>query len=391
MNNQDNFEIVVKTMQGLEDVLIQELQALGIEEITKHKRAVSFNGNLEKLYKANLYCRTAIRVLVPIYKFQLQNENELYRGIQQIDWNEYLTNSDTLAVDSAVHSPYFNHSNYVSLKTKDAIVDQFRDRFGKRPSVELDNPDLRINIHINDNQCEVLLDSSGYSLHKRGYRINQNAAPLNEALAAGMILLSGWQKDCDFYDPMCGSGTILMEAATFARNIAPGKNRSFGFMKFKNYDKELWKKLHQEAIDNETDFQYNIYGSDISDKSIYISKNNIIHSGFDDYIKLEKVAFEKLTPKGKKGLIIMNPPYGERIEKDELFYFYELIGDTLKQKFAGFNCFILGGNLEAFKYIGLKPARKFTLFNGKIECKYQKFELYRGSKKAKYQNMNNND
>ncbi len=384
-NLSENFEIVVKTMQGLEDVLESELINLGATNITKLKRAVSFIGNNELLYEANLHLRTAIRVIVPIYKFKVRDENELYKKVQEIDWSEYLSNNDTLAIDSAIHSPNFNHSNYVSLKTKDSIVDQFRSRTGKRPSVELDNPTIRINVHINIDDCQISLDSSGYSLHKRGYRINQNSAPLNEALAAGLIILSGWNKDCDFYDPMCGSGTILMEAATYARNIAPGKNRSFGFMRFRNFDEKLWNRIHSEAVANETDFKFNIYGSDISDNSIFICKNNIIHSGFDEFIQLERVPFEKLQPKGDAGLIITNPPYGERIQKDELFNFYELIGDTLKQRFKGFNAFILGGNLEAFKYIGLKPSRKYTLFNGTIECKYQKFEMYAGSKKAKYQ------
>lgn len=383
-NQSENFEIVVKTMQGLEEVLEAELTNLGATETIKHKRAVSFFGNKELLYKANLHLRTAIRILVPIYKCKVRNEIELYKRVQEVNWDEYLSNNDTLAIDSAIHSPNFNHSNYVSLKTKDAIVDQFRDRTGKRPSVDLDKPTIRVNIHINQEDCQIAIDSSGYSLHKRGYRINQNSAPLNEALAAGLVLLSGWNKDCDFYDPMCGSGTILMEAATYSRNIAPGKNRSFGFMNFKDFDAKLWDKIHSDAIANETEFNHQIYGSDISDNSIFICKNNVIHSGFDDYISIDRVPFEKLIPKDNSGLIITNPPYGERIQKDELFNFYELIGDTLKQKFKGFNAFILGGNLEAFKYIGLKPSRKYTLFNGTIECKFQKFEMYSGSKKAKY-------
>jgi putative N6-adenine-specific DNA methylase len=316
---------------------------------------------------------------VPIYKFKASNETWLYRGVQKVDWSKYLTEKDTIALDSAVNSPIFKNSQYVFLKAKDAIVDQFRNKTGIRPNVDLDDPTVRINVYIQNDEVILSLDSSGSSLHKRGYRNEVNEAPLNEALAAGLILMSGWDKQSNFIDPMCGSGTILIEAAMIAHNIAPNINRKkFGFMNWNNFDKPLWDKIFNEASNSKSDFNLLISGSDISPESVRMAKGNIRAAGLQDKIILTRKDFVKIDPPAGKSTLIMNPPFGERMQPEDLNDLYKSIGDTLKQKFPGSEAWILSSNLEALKCIGLRTSKKIILHAGPLELRFNNYSLYAG-------------
>ncbi len=381
MNNE--FAIVAKTLFGLEEILINELEQIGAKEITKSHRAVFYKGNNEILYKSNLLLRTAIRILKPIKSFEAKNEKELYAEIQKINWEDFMTVSNTFAIDGTTSGDIFTHSKYVSLLTKDAIVDKFRDKYNERPSVEIENPDIRINLHIKDTTCNISLDSSGSNLGKRGYKLRQVFAPLSEVLAAGMVLSTGWDGKLNFIDPMCGSGTIPIEAALIAKNIAPGSFRNFAFENWADFDKVLWNKLKTEAKNNITLLKCKIFGFDNDTEAISISKENAVRAGIADDIIFKKQDFLKPETQISESLIIMNPPYGERLmEDDEIIPFYKEIGDTLKLNYNGCDAWILSGNLRAIKFVGLKPSRKIPLFNGPIECRLNKFELYRGSKKG---------
>jgi putative N6-adenine-specific DNA methylase len=375
----NKFTMTAKTHQGLEDVLIEELKQLGAEDIVKHTRAVSYTGDMELMYKSNLYLRTALRILVPIHTFKASNETWLYRGVQDVNWSDYLTENGTIALDSSVSSPIFKNSQYVFLKAKDAIVDQFRKKTGIRPSVDLDDPTVRINVYLQDTEVILSLDSSGHSLHRRGYRSDVNEAPLNEALAAGLILISGWDKKSHFMDPMCGSGTFLIEAAMIAYNIAPNmKRKKFGFMNWKEYDGKLWEKIYEDAQNNIQEFNYNISGSDISPESVRIARNNVRGAGFQDKIEITRKDFIKLDPPGGKTTLVMNPPYGERIQPEDINLLYKSIGDTLKQKYAGSEAWILSSNAEAFKHVGLRPSKKIGFRAGPLELKFNQYKLYEG-------------
>lgn len=376
---------IAKTLFNLEPCVAEELKEIGASNIQILNRAVSFEGDIALMYRANYTLRTAIKVIMPIAKFSLANEQDLYNGIKAIDWSQYMNNNSTFAVDTALNTDLFNHSHFVSLKTKDAIVDQFRDNTGERPNIDLVLPEFRINIHIYEDECSVSMDSSGESLHKRGYRLQQDIAPLSEVLAAGIVRLSGWKGEQDFYDPMCGSGTILIEAAMLALQIPAQKHRyEFAFMNWKNFDRQVWKKVRAEEdakIKNTLDV--NIYGSELSFSTLRKSRENVTKSGLAKHIQLEKKDFKKLTPHGNAGVIVCNPPYGERIALEELEEFYNMIGDKLKQDFDGFDAWFLSTK-EALKFIGLKTSKRFALYNAKLECKFHKFEMYRGSKKGKY-------
>lgn len=377
------FRLIAKTFQGLEEVLFQELEQLGAEEIRILKRAVSFVGDKSLIYKANLHLRTATRVLKPIHKFNAKDTDELYKGIQEIDWSEYITHRETIAIDSTVSSEDFKHSKFVTYRVKDAIVDQFFDKFGDRPNVRVVNPTLRINIHIDRNTCTVSLDSSGESLHKRGYRVAETAAPLNEVMAAGMILLSDWDKKMNFIDPMCGSGTLLIEAALIAYNIPPGLYRKeFSFQKWKDYDEDMWEDIYNE--ETEVDFDGKIFGSDISDKAMEVAEANIRNAGLRRKIELKITPFQQFVPPEEKGLMITNPPYGERLKIKDLEGLYSMIGERLKHNFAGYDAWILSYSEECFHSIGLRPSRKITLFNGPLECKFQKYSMFDGKKNERY-------
>lgn len=376
-------ELTIKTFAGLEQALAGELTALGAENVQTGNRAVECTGDLTLLYRANYCLRTALRILVPIRSFQARHDNTLYRQVQKIDWETYLGLEDTFAVDATVHSPHFRHSKYAALRTKDAIVDQFRRKTGQRPNVDTQTPTLRIHLHISNENCIISLDSSGDALYKRGYRTDSLEAPINEALAAGLILCSGWQRDCPLIDPMCGSGTIPIEAALYAYNLPPQiARRQFGFMNWRDFDAGLWQNVRETALAAATDFSYPIYGFDKNFQAIRISQHNALAAHLEGKIIFERKVFEKLEPPVEEGLIIMNPPYDERLAEDNIEALYQSIGDRLKQAFSGFEAWIISSNTAALKKVGLRPSQKLTLFNGPLECKFQKYELYRGSRKG---------
>lgn len=382
----NNFQMVAKTLFGFEPLLAKELRNLGAIDVKEGIRSVSFLGDKGFMYKANLSLRTAIKVLKPITSFKIFSEEDLYREINNYPWEDYLENDQTLAVDTTVHSEKFTHSQYISLKTKDAIVDRFRDRTGQRPSVDLDYPNLRINIHIEKDNCTVSLDSSGQSLHKRGYKMATNIAPINEVLAAGMLLHSGWDGQCDFMDPMCGSGTILIEAAMIACNIPPNLNRKeFGFEKWKDWDEDLFEKIQESVLKKVREFHFTIKGYDKAPSAVQKAKDNVENANLSEFISVEHEDFFKTEKKTERHLhMVFNPPYGERLDIN-MPEFYKAIGDTLKQSYPGTHAWFITSNLEAIKHVGLRPSRKIKLFNGSLESKLLKYEIYEGSKKAKKQ------
>lgn len=376
-------QIAIKTFAGLESVLAEELHQLGAEKVAAGTRIVHCEGELELLYRINYECRTALRVLVPIDTFRATHERRLYTKILQIDWTQYLDLHQTFAIDAVTNSRHFRHSKYVALKCKDAIADQFRDRFGKRPSVNTQRPDLRINVHISNDMCTVSLDSSGESLHKRNYRVDSVEAPLNEVLAAGMIMLSGWTGERPFIDPMCGSGTLLIEAAMLAARIPPQRQRrDFGFRHWPNFDKALWQKVKQRAQEGIQPITVPILGYDRDFKAVKISHQNILGAQLSGKVDVERKQFERLAAPPPPGLMMMNPPYDERLQIADIQAFYKSIGDQLKQEYAGYEAWIISSNITALKSIGLRASRRITLFNGPLECKFMKFELYEGSKKG---------
>lgn len=372
------FELIAKTFQGLEEILAQELTELGAGSIQIGRRMVSFTGDKTMMYRANFNLRTAIRVLKPIKHFQATNADEVYNAVKAIAWENYMDNTTSFSVDAVVFSEVFRHSKFVAYKVKDAIVDYFREKTGSRPSVRINNPDLALNIHIAEDQCTLSLDSSGESLHRRGYRQEQVEAPLNEVLAAGMILMTGWRGECDLIDPMCGSGTIPIEAALIARNIAPGVFRKeFAFEKWKDFDKELLDSIYNDDS-QEREFTHKIYGYDNNPKANEIATHNVKAAGLTKDIVLKVQAFQQFEQPKEKSLIIMNPPYGERISSDDLLGLYQMIGERLKHAFTGNDAWILSYRDECFDQIGLKASVKIPLFNGALECQFRKYQLFDG-------------
>ena len=366
-----------KTLAGMEDILQKELDSLGAVNTKVLKRAVSFEGDKALLYRANYCSRTALRILKPILDFPVIKQEDLYHNIHKIPWEKYIGNENSLAVDAVIGSSVFTNSQYVALKTKDAIVDRFREMTGSRPSVDPDNPDLRINTYIFKESCTISLDSSGSSLHKRGYRQVTGQAPLNEVLAAGLVLLSGWDGTKPLYDPMCGSGTILIEANMIARNIPPGYFRpQFGFEKWKDFDPGLWEKIKEDENAKIKDPKVPIFGSDISSRAIANARKNLDFTRFGEQIQIEVAAFENTLPRSQAGMIICNPPYDERLQVDDIITFYRSIGDVLKKKYKGFEAWIISSDLNALKFIGLHPSKKITLFNGPLECRFVRFSMY---------------
>ncbi len=385
MKEETDFKMIAKTIFGLEDVLSTELQRLGARNVEIHNRAVGFTGDKGFMYKANLCLRTALRVLVPIKSFTVSDEKSLYDAIQSINWEDYIDVPDTIAIDTVLNSELFTHSQYLSQKAKDAIVDQFRAKHGERPSVDLDRPTLRIHLHVFQDTCSVSLDSSGESLHKRGYRDKTNLAPLNEVLAAGLVLLSGWDKRTTFIDPMCGSGTILIEAAMIANNIPPGYYREeYGFERWKKvmpFDEELYNTIFDAAINKITNHEQKIIGGELSPNVAKKAKENIKLAKVDDIVSVKNCDMKDFEVPPGRGVVIMNPPYGERMVKDNIEELYKMMGDTFKKKFSGYDCWVLSSNMEAFKQVGLRPSRKIALFNGQLECRFMKYEMYEGTKK----------
>ena len=378
----EEFELVAKTFHGLEEILAKELTELGASNIEIGNRMVAFTGDKALMYKANFCLRTAIRILKPIKHFKANTADEVYDNIKSIAWENYLDNTKSFAVDAVVFSNEFRHSKFVAYKVKDAIVDYFRDQTGERPSVRINNPDVLLNIHIAEDRCTLSLDSSGESLHRRGYRQEAVEAPLNEVLAAGMILMTGWKGECDLIDPMCGSGTIPIEAALIARNIAPGVFRKeFAFEKWVDFDQDLFDSIYNDDS-QEREFNHKIYGYDNNPKANEIAIRNVKAAGLSKEIELKLQPFQQFEQPKEKSIIITNPPYGERISTDDLLGLYKMIGERLKHAFAGNDAWILSYRDECFDQIGLKPSVKIELYNGALECQFRKYQLFDGKYKA---------
>lgn len=380
MNN-ETFEMVAKTLYGLEEILAGELIALGANDVQIGRRMVSFTGDKEMLYKANFFCRTALRILKPIYRFKAKDAATVYKEVKKVVWENHISLDKTFAIDSVINSEDFNHSKFVAYRTKDAIVDYFMEKYEKRPSVRVNNPDLYINIHISHNDCTLSIDSSGESLHKRGYRVEQTEAPLNEVLAAGMILKTGWKGESHFVDPMCGSGTLLIEAAMIALNIAPGIHRKeFAFEKWIDFDRELFDRIYNDES-REREFTFKCVGSDISPNAIEAAKANVRNAGLNKYISLEVKPFQQYTEAPKPGILVTNPPYGERISSRDLMGLYSMIGERLKHVFLGYKAWIISYKDECFDKIGLRPTEKMKLMNGSLECEYRCYDIFEGKNK----------
>ena len=379
MNN-ETIEMVAKPLHGLEDILAGELTALGASNVETGRRMVSFEGDKELLYKANFCCRTALRILKPIYHFKAKNADEVYEQVKSLEWEKYMDVNSTFAIDSVIYSEDFNHTKFVAYRTKDAIADYFMEKYGKRPSVRVNNPDLYINIHISHNDCTLSIDSSGESLHKRGYRADQTEAPLNEVLAAGMIMKTGWKGDSNFVDPMCGSGTLLVEAAMIALNIPPGIHRKeFAFEKWNDFDQELFDRIYNDDS-QEKKFAFKAYGSDVSPAAIEIARKNVRSAGLGKYIELSVLPMQQYQNPPMPGILVMNPPYGERISSRDLLGLYEMIGERLKHAFMGYNAWIISYQEECFEKIGLRPTEKYKLINGSLECEYRRYEIFEGKR-----------
>ena len=374
--------LIAKTLAGLEPVLAQELEELGAQAVEPITRAVAFEGDKALLYRANLELRTALRILLPVKQGKVRTEDELYRLVRMVDWSQYMKVNDTLAVDGVTNSKFFTHSKYVALKTKDAIVDQFREATGRRPNVNVYAPRLRVNVHIFNDECTIALDSSDDSLHKRGYRLSSVEAPINEVLAAGMVLLSGWNADRPLLDPMCGSGTLVIEAGLIATQRAPQLNREhFGFKRWPDFDEALWAQILEAAKQRVRKSPVPILGSDKDFKAMRLTEQNAMAASLEDTITVQRKKFEKLEPEVESGMILMNPPYDERLSEADIGAFYEMIGDQLKQRFTGFDAWIISSSIYGFKRLGLKSSQKIPLFNGALECRFVKYELYEGTRK----------
>lgn len=377
-----NFKMLAKTLHGFEPLLAKELRNLGASNVREGVRNVTFEGDLGFMYKANLNLRTALKILRPIKRFKANHESQLYRNIKDIDWSKWFDVDATFVVDSQVYSETFKNSMFVSLKTKDAIVDRFRRDMGQRPNVNSNNADVRVHVHVQENEFTVSMDSSGASLHQRGYRTVTNIAPINEVLAAGLLLMSGWDGRTDFLDPMCGSGTFLAEAAMIACNIPANINREhFTFQNWSDYNPELHQKIVDASLNKAREFHHKIIGWDKAPSAVRKSMENIEHAHLDEYISVSRKDFFRTEkPNEDKLHIVFNPPYGERLNID-IPEFYGKLGTTLKHGYPGTEAWFITSNLEALKHVGLRPSRKIKVFNGKLESRLVKYELYEGSKK----------
>lgn len=384
MNNE--FLMLAKTFKGLEEVLAQELVELGANNVQIQRRAVSFTGDKRMLYTANFCLRTASRVLLPIATFKAKKADEIYEQVKTIDWAQYMTSKTTFQIDATVYSDLFRHSQFITYRVKDAIADWWMEHEGVRPNVRLTDPDLYINLHIAGDLVTLSLDSSGESLHKRGYRVANTQAPINEALAAGMLLLAGWKGQSDFYDPMCGSGTLLIEAALIARNIAPGIYRKgFAFEKWANFDADLFEDVYSDDS-RERDFTHKIYGSDAGFYAVQTATKNVQSANLQHDIEIKQIRIEelRLAEKNTEGaLVMMNPPYGERLSQDKnVLRLYQDIGSTLKHQFSGATAWIISSNEEALKCVGLRPAKRIRLMNGDLDCLFNQYVLFSGDRKT---------
>lgn len=381
-----DFEIIAKTFMGLESVLAAELTELGAKDVKEGRRMVSFMGDKEMLYRANFSLHTALRILKPIRHFKATSADEVYDFIKSVDWEEYLVRENgefrSFAVDSVVYSEEFNHSKFVAYKVKDAIVDLFRERYQKRPNISVSNPDVRLNIHIAGTDCTLSLDSSGESLHRRGYRQESVEAPLNEVLAAGMIKLTGWNGETDFIDPMCGSGTLLIEALLIARNMSPGLfHKEYAFEKWADFDPDLFERIYNDDS-KERDFSHHIYGYDIDANAVAKSRLNVRAAGLMNDITVTQQDFKNFLQPGEKSIIVTNPPYGERISTLNILETYKMIGERIKHQFVGNDAWILSYREECFAQIGLRPSVKIPLYNGSLECQFHKYQIFDGKLNA---------
>ncbi len=375
------FEMIAKTFKGLENVLANELIALGANNVQIGRRAVNFTGDKALMYKANLHLRTASRILMPLHTFRAKDADQVYEAVKRMDWSKYMSAEQSFAIDSTVFSDTFRHSRYVTYRVKDAIVDYFREKENKRPNVKVTSPDLYINVHIANETVTISLDSSGESLHKRGWRDAQTTAPINEALAAGLLLIAGWDGTRDLVDPMCGSGTFLIEAAMIALNIPPGIYRQgFAFEHWHDFDEELFQDLYNDDS-AEREFNHHIYGSDSSFYAIKAAEKNIKSAGLQKYISVRQAPLQTLQAPSTDCLLLSNPPYGERIEPADIFKLYSEIGTLLKHQFAGNTAWLISSNEDALKHIGLKPSKKIKMLNGDLDCLFVKYELFKGDHK----------
>jgi putative N6-adenine-specific DNA methylase len=381
--NRNRLRMIAKTIYGSEDLLTRELTDIGAHDIKPMNRSVEFFGDKRILYKANLWCRTATRIIVPIADFSAADENQLYQASMRIDWSRYLTLDQTFAIDAVIVDSTFTHSLFIAQKIKDAIADRFRNKTGQRPSVDVKNPDILINAFIYQNHCTLAIDSSGEPLFKRGYRQKTGKAPLHEILAASIVLRSEWDRNSAFVDAMCGSGTIVIEAALLARNIAPGLTRKkFGFMNWSDYDADLFKSLVREARDVVIPkLNFPIAGSDIDARQVHEAAENADRAGIGENITFKRSDIEDLIPPPPPGVVIINPPYGDRMELADIQSSYHAIGNAFKKNFTNYDAFVFTGNLAASKHIGLRTSKRIQMYNGPIECRLLKFEMYKGTRK----------
>ena len=376
------FEMIAKTFQGLEEVLAKELVALGANNVQIGRRMVSFTGDKALMYKANFHLRTAVRVLKPFMHFKATDADAVYDVVKSIEWEQYLDCDSTFSVDSVVYSEVFRHSKFVAYRVKDAIADYFNEKYGKRPSVRLNNPDLVFHIHIAGDECTLAFDSSGESLHRRGYRVETGAAPMNEVLAAGLVMLTGWDGKCDFIDPMCGSGTLPIEAALIARNIAPGVFRQgYAFEKWKDFDSELFRSIYDDDS-GERDFSHKIYGFDVDGRMVACAKRNVKSAMMGDIIEIECRDIKDFKEPAAPAIMVVNPPYGERLKLDNLLQVYKELGSRLKHAFQGNEAWIISSSYDCFDQIGLKASARIPLYNGDLDCEFRKYELFSGKYKG---------
>lgn len=370
-------KLIIKTFAGLEATLAAELAALGAADIEAGNRVVTCSGDTALLYRANLHLRTGLRVLVPLADFTIRDEQELYDAVRAQEWSRYLTPERTLAVDAVTQHARINHSHFLALKTKDAVADYFRDRTGQRPSVDTQRPDLRIHLHLgSQGECSLSLDSSGDGLHRRGYRLSGGPAPLNEVLAAGLLQLAEYTGEQAFVDPLCGSGTLVTEAALIASQTPPGWNRRFGFERWPDFEAATWQQIRAAAQEQIRPPARPIVGSDISGRALDLARDNARNAGIDRYVRFYKTPFERMQPPPAPGLVVTNPPYELRLQTGSIENLYRALGDAFKQQFTGYTAWVLSGNLAALKQLGLRTSRRLHLFNGPLEVRFHRYDLY---------------
>lgn len=381
MKKEKQFPIIAKTISGLENMLAHELETLGANGIIRLNRAVSFSGDNEMMYKVNYACRTALRILKPLFHFEILEQKDLYDNLYEFPWEDHLDAEQSLAIDAVISYTVFTNSQFVAQKSKDAIVDRLRDKTGRRPSVDLENPGLKVNVHLFKDTCTVALDSSGQSLHRRGYRKSTGPAPINEVLGAGLLKLSEWDTVTPLFDPMCGSGTLLIEAAMLAKQMPAGFFREqWGFMKWRDFDAGLWEKVRDDCNAMISPLRVKIHGSDRAERAIESARENLRFTGLYEDVTLAIRSFEDSAPPFEKGLILSNPPYDERLQIEDSMAFYKMIGDTLKRKYPGYTAWLISSDLETIKFIGLRPSRRIPVFNGPLECRFLNFDLFSGKK-----------